>query len=769
MRKLLLAAAALMLLLLVTVLVGSWYIRSARPPRDGVVTVPGLRGEVEVWRDSLDVPHVFAASESDLLFAQGYLHAQDRLWQMELLRRAGEGRLSELFGERTVSTDRFLRVLELARDSRRDALAADSANGARMDAYAAGVNAWIAYHPGALPPEFLLLRFRPEPWTRAQSMLIGRLMALDLSAYASSQALTRAVQGLDSARTAALLPSYPEWGPTIMEATPPAIPPTAAAVLEGASIARASNAWVVAGERTRSGRPILANDMHLALRAPSLWYLMVLHADSLAVTGMSLPGVPYIVAGHNRAVAWGFTNAMLDDADLFAERPDPADSGRYLTPEGSSPFEFVADTIIVRGHAPEVFRYRRSRHGPVVSDVLPGLGELPLALRWTSQDPAHSLEAVRDLNYAHDWSTFRAAVARFDDPHQNVVFADTAGHIGYAMGGRIPIRGDGTRRPPTLPVPGWTGDWDWRGYLPAAAHPAVLDPACGYVVTANNRQAAGALADRISTEWETPFRATRIVELVGGAHDLTTADIHAMQLDVRDAHAERYRDRAVAAARAAGLSGDADALTGWDLRALPRSHPAALYYAWYERLRSLLAENLYGDSTGYMPRRIADNALEQRAVPWLPSDSGPAAFDSLSRAAFAEAAVFVGDQDWGDLHGLLIAHALGGITILQRLLRLNLETAAVPGSETTVNVLQTEARGLPAVGVFGPSQRHVVDLGDPDGSGGFIIPTGESGLPFDGHYRDQFDRWQYGGLWLLPLDRLAAGKRAVHRLRLRSR
>ncbi|NJD11120.1 MAG: penicillin acylase family protein [Gemmatimonadetes bacterium] len=767
MRKLLLAVLVLLVLLLAAVAAGSWYLRTARPLRDGAIALPGLRAPVEIWRDSLDVPHVFAASEADLLFAQGYLHAQDRLWQLELLRRAGEGRLSELFGRRTLAADRFLRTLELARIAGRDAAAADPAAGTLMDAYVAGINAWLRTRTGALPPEFVLLRARPEPWTRMHSLLVGRMMALDLSLYYHAVAVTRAAHGLDSARAAVLQPLYPEWGVTTLESAPLPLPPAAAAVLAGASIARASNAWVVDGRRTRSGRPILANDMHLSLGVPGVWYLMALHADSLAVTGMSLPGVPYIIAGHNRAVAWGFTNAMLDDADLFLERPDPADSARYLTPDGSLPFEYLTDTIAVRGRESEIFRHRRTRHGPVVSDVEAGLGGLPVALRWASQDPASPIAGVRGLNHARDWTTFRAAVAQFDDPHQNVVFADTGGAIGYALGGRIPFRGDGTRRPPTLPVPGWTGEWDWRGYLEAAAHPALLDPPRGYIVTANNRQALGALGDRIGTDWASPFRAERITQLVSHAGALTTPAVHRMQLDVRDAHAERYRDRAVAAARAAGDSAAADALAFWDLQAWTESQPAARYYAWYASLRAQLAGRLYGDTAGYVPEYVVDAALEQRALPWLSGHTARAAFDSASRAAFRAAAPFVGDRNWGDIHSVRMEHGLGGVAWLRRIFRLNLVQRRAPGSENTVNAVYARAPGLPAVGGWGVSQRHVVDLGDIDGGGGFIIATGQSGLPFDAHYRDQFEKWQHGGLWLLPLDRGLAAARTVHRLTLR--
>jgi penicillin amidase len=542
-------------------------------------------------------------------------------------------------------------------------------------------------------------------------------------------------------------------------------PAAAVALLEAGSAARASNAWVIGGARTRSGRPILANDMHLALRAPSLWYLAALHAPGFDVVGMTLPGAPYVVAGHNRAIAWGFTNAMVDDVDLFLEEVDPADSTRYRTPDGSAPFQVLSDTIRVRGADPVVLRWRHTRHGPVISDAQPRLGGMPVALRWASQDRARPLSAIRSFNMARDWASFRAAVAAFDNPHQNVVYADTAGHIGYAMGGRIPVRGAGAQRPPTLPVPGWTGEWDWQGYHDDAEHPAALDPPHGYVVTANNRQAAGDRADRISGDWETPFRATRIRQLVQGAAGVDAAAVHRMQLDVGDVAAARYAPRAAELAARLGSSAQATLLRDWDHFARADSRAAALFYVWYARLRPRLAETLYGDTAGYLPRPVVDRVLELGALPW-DSVAGAAAWDSAAGAAWRDAVAIADGRTWGELHSLRVEHAMGSVPLLQRLFRLTIDGSAASGSTTTVNVLHHVGARFPITSMYGASQRHVVDMGAVDEAGGFILPTGQSGLPFERHYRDQFARWRRGGLWRVPLGREAARARVVQQLRL---
>jgi penicillin amidase len=767
MRRLRLVAAGL-LMLLITVVVGVFlFLGTARPQLEGTVRLGGLSHSVEVWRDSAGVPHIWADTPEDLLFAQGFVHAQDRLWQMELFRRVAEGRLAEALGEDLVPSDRFLRTVGLWRAAGEQEAAAPPELLHEMRAYAAGVNAFLEQRRGALPPEFIALRIRPEPWTPRHSLAIERIMSWDLGAYALEAAVTRAAKKLGEERARALVPFYPAWGPTILEVpVPPALPERAAALIASASITHASNAWVLGGQRTRSGKPILANDMHLALRAPAIWYLAALHTGAVDVTGMTLPGTPWIVAGHNRAIAWGYTNASLDDADLFVERVDPADSTRYLTPAGSEPFRVLHDSIRVKGRTQAVpIDIRLTRHGPILSDLADPRDQGLLALRWAGADLSTTADAIRGFNRATGWSDFVAAVRRFDNPHQNVVYADTAGNFGYVMGGRIPRRGDergAPRMPPLLPVPGWSGEWDWNGWLPFEAHPSMLNPASGYVVTANNKQAAGAMADRISAYWEQPYRAARIRQMILEATAVDADTVHRMQLDVRDALAERYRDLAVNTAERAGLAEEAGALASWDLRAARSSHGAALFYAWYEAIAVRLRTALWGDSTGMVPRSALDAVLDRQAVLW--GDTSRAAFDSLAIQAMRAAQQTSGERTWGQLHSVYSEHALAAAAVLERLLRLNVGPLPGDGSPTTVNVSDYAAGHLPVRADYGPSQRHVVDMADIDGSGGFILPTGQSGLPFSRHYRDQARRWREGGLWRIPLAQEAARARTVHRL-----
>ncbi|MBI4540705.1 MAG: penicillin acylase family protein [Gemmatimonadetes bacterium] len=770
-----LAAAALLVLVALALLV--LWVRSGEPERAGQMQLPGLEAEVEIVYDSLGVPHIFASSRRDLFFAQGYVHARDRLWQMEVFRRVAEGRLSELFGEATLEADRFLRTLGLSVAAAVAEPALDPDSRAILAAYVDGVNAGIRSLGSPPPPEFLLLRARPEPWRAVHSLGIEKIMAWDLTDYSLGLELAAAWGRLGDSAFQALLPEYPAWGPTIVSdsgaarpggrrlpAVPPPAesvvrtaipPPEAARLLAGLGAVRASNSWVVGPERSASGKPILANDMHLGLRAPALWYLVGLHAPGFDVVGMSIPGAPTVVAGHNRGVAWGYTNAYVDDADFFVERVDPADSTRYLTPSGSEPFRIVQEQIAVRGRGARVeLVVRRTRHGPIVTSVEARAGGELLAFRWTGHDPADTFRALFELNRAASAQDVVEALRHFRNPHQNVVFADTAGAYGFWLAGRVPLRRSG--RPPLLPVPGWTGEHDWIGDLPFERHPHVLDPPEGFVVTANNRQSRDSVSNLITERWAEPYRALRIRELITAVRAHDTESVREMQLDVRSAFAARYRGAALQAFRAAGLEAAADTLAAWGLDASAESRGAALFYTWIGSLRRAARLRLYGEDEGFFPLYALTAFL----------DPGGPAVDSLGTEAARRAESLAGGRRWGDLHRLEIRHDLGDIPVVGRLFGFSLGPHPREGSLFTVNVAEYSEFEPPYRVRSGPSQRHVVDLADMDGAGGFILPGGQSGFSYDGHYADQLERWRTGRLWRLPLARTAVERIASARLRL---
>jgi penicillin amidase len=723
---------------------------------------------VEILYDSMGVPHIFASSLDDLFLAQGYVHATHRLWQMEMLRRVQQGRLSEIFGEATVETDRFLRTIGMAEAAEAGVPPPESPMHGLLDRYSKGVNAAISGWRGPLPPEFVLLRIRPEPWTPVLTQGIEKTMAWDLSDYQTGLNLAAAREILGDSALAPLMPSYPDWGVTIVDgwpeapvagpgdSGPPATlpPPTptgllaraglaedVARVLELGSLVRASNSWVVGGERSRSGKPLLANDMHLSLDAPNIWFLVGLHAPGYEVVGMSLPGAPGVVAGHSKAVAWGFTNAMVDDSDFFIERVNPDDPEEYLTPEGWAPFTSREEVIRVRGGDPVPLTVRSTRHGPVITPVEDRAGDEILAFQWVAHSPARTFSALIGMGGARTAQEFLQAMREFNDPHQNVVFADTAGAWGYWMGGHVPIRASGA--PPQLPVPGWTGEHDWLGWVPFEEKPHVLAPERGYVVTANNAQGRDEGARRVTDgNWFGPYRAQRISELLEARELHDAESLLAIQMHAGSAFVDRYRPHAVAAFREAGLDTLARRLESWDGVADLESTEATLFHTWWTALRLGFRDEYYGGDGGYFPDRVVEAALEG-SIPLPPG---------LAEAAARTAAEYA-DLPWGEAHQLALDHPLATVPVVGWLFRFGRSGIPRVGGPYSVNVGPFGGAHPPFRSAYGPSERHVVDMADPDGSGGFILPGGQSGYPNNPHSFDQLELWREGRLWLLPLGR----------------
>jgi penicillin amidase len=781
---------------------GVWFSlsRSDRPV-EGSVGIAGLASPVQVLFDSLGVPHVRARSELDALVALGYLHAADRLWQMELFRRIAAGRLSEIFGEPALETDRFVRTLGLWRAARDAAgeLAPDEAR--RLEAYAQGVNARLA-EGGPLPPEFQLLRFRPESWDAVATLGVGMVMNLDLSVWRNDLSRFWAVGRLGPEHEAWLREGYPEWGPTIVAGPawlPPEAPgdeaagqrelPAAAissasapsgrmwdpfAVLASVSARSASNAWVIAGERTASGAPVLANDMHLALRAPSIWYIAALHgeADGLHVAGFTLPGVPGVVVGHNREVAWGFTNGMVDDADFVVESLS-GDGTRYRDAAGWRRLVARPESVSVRGRdAPDVFEVRSTHRGPLLSDRLPGLGA-DLSVLWAGSRIDARTMGISAMNRATDADAFERAIQGFPRPHQNVVFATRGGTIGYRLGGRIPLRGaiDGA-----LPAPADAVGDGWQGWWPPGAHPAVRDPRSGYIVTANNLQAPG-LGRTISSDYAAPFRALRITRALEVRRDWTPASVYELQHDTRSLLADRVLDRAVAAARRTGNPAAARRLESWDRVVDVDAAEAPLFYSWFYGLRARIAADEWaggGERWAIFPIEALLRALDEpESCPWVDDVRTPEreTLEELEDLAMEEALRLTEGAAWGELHRERHVHPLGGIAWLDRLLGLNVGPYPEGGGPNTLrpddyrmwSALDESSWSPPWMSEYGPSERYVADVRPSGIVAAFLVPTGQSGNPFSRHYRDMNDRWRGGDLVPVPLEPEAARARSVRR------
>ena len=512
----------------------------AMPAYSGSEKLPGLSADVRVWRDGYGVPHIFAASSDDAARAIGYLHASERLFQMEALRRAGQGRTAEVFGADLVHVDKFMRTLGVYRAAQSSFAALSPRAQKRLEAYADGVNAFLASHANALPPEFLLVADRPEPWTPADSLVMGKIQSYQLSRNYEIEALRARLREKFGIETASwLLPSTKPGDPVTTE---PTIGSTHAeedsvkqriGVLTGLNHGT-SNEWVVSGARTVTGKPILANDPHLDLSAPIIWYLVRVVTPDGSIKGATLPGTPLVVLGQNDSIAWGFTTANTDVQDLFVETVDPSDPSKYLTPDGSKPFDTREETIRVKD-APDIkLVVRSTRHGPVMSDASANLAGLAapgtvVALAFTGLgDRDTTAEAVMQLDDAKNWQQFLDAMRLYQTPTQNIVYADTSGDIGFMSPGLVPLRksGDGL-----APVDGASGAFDWVGLVPFEKWPQLHNPSAGFVFNANNANVRDDHQPTFGQDWAEPYRARRIQQLLDTVDRQSLDASAAMQAD----------------------------------------------------------------------------------------------------------------------------------------------------------------------------------------------------------------------------------------------
>jgi penicillin amidase len=467
------------------------------------------------------------------------------------------------------------------------------------------------------------------------------------------------------------------------------------------------------------------------------------------VVGATIPGIPIVVLGHTARVAWGFTNAMVDDVDFVVEELS-VDSTRYRTARGWAAVQAIAETVAVRGARPVVRARRRTEHGPLVSSRWRPDSNRALALRWTAQDPgSDELLALLGFARARDWREFGAALASFGTPQQNVVFADSAGQIAYWLAGRVPVRAGGAVA--MTPLPAWEGRRRWVRYLGASELPHVLDPGAGWIATANNPMAGAGYPHFISRHYDLGYRAARIATLLRADTNATTASVSSHQMDVVDQFARAHRSLAAGAALAAGRADLADRLRAWDGGMRADAVEPAVFWAWYRELQRLTFDD---ESPAYQPAEALHRWMATGESAWFDDARTPEreTLDTLARRAMAHVLRDRRLAPWGDVHATVMDHPLAAIPLLGRWLGFQVGPLRAGGSNHTVNNASSFARRPPFTSDYGPSLRHVVDLGDVDGAGGFILPTGQSGHPLSRHYRDQTERWLRGDLWVLPVD-----------------
>lgn len=817
-RKWLVVISTLVILVLLAGLAGNNAVRSSFPQVEGTIQLKGLDGPVTVYRDSLGVPHIYATTMHDLFMAQGFTHAQDRFWQMDFWRHTGSGRLSEMFGKGQLETDMFLRTLGWRELAEQEYNSADPEAKAIMQAYADGVNAYLQDRQGAeLSLEYVILglltpSYRPEPWTPVHSLTWAKAMAWDLKGNIN-QEIERAIllKTLPAEYVDELYPPYPEDHPVIVpvigENASAASSPTPYTAAQAISISQldavrvrlaaleallgpsgndiGSNNWVVSGELTSTGKPLLADDPHLGIQMPSIWYQVALHCHPVSdscpynVTGFSFAGVPGVIVGHNDHIAWGVTNVGPDVMDLFIEKINPENPNQYEYMGEWVDMDIRTETIQVGGGEPVEIEIRSTIHGPIISDVFGPLKpravatdgpELPfnertagvefpeqyaIALRWTALEPTKVFRAVWSFNKAKNWDEFRAAAADFAVPAQNLVYADIEGNIGYQMPGTIPIRKNGDGR---LPVPGWTGEYDWLGYVAYEELPYVFNPESGYVATANNQvEPREGYPYLISTDYDWGYRAKRIVELIENAPGpIDVAYFQKMHADAYDGSAAFLVPYLLDVEMTqAELVGTRRLLEGWDYQMTADSAPAALYAAFWNRfLTNTFADDLpegmapTGSSRWFeVMRRIIDDNNSH----WFDDVTTPDVVetrDQVMLASFEQAIVDVKIRlradltqwRWGDLHVANFENqTLGqsGIAPIEALF--NRGGFGTGGGASIVNATGWRVgQGFEVTSV--PSFRMIVDFSNFNNSLG-IHTTGQSGHAYHPHYIDMAPIW----------------------------
>jgi penicillin G amidase len=783
------------------------------PPLDGQEQLAGLATPVQVAFDRYAIPHVYANSTNDMWAALGYLHGRERLWQMELYRRAAAGRLAEIFGERLLPLDRRFRRLGLRHAAAAELSRATPRVRAALERYAIGVNAAIrADGRWGLPVEFFALRVRPEDWDPVDTLAIGKLMAWRLGENHSGELVRYRLAGrFGWADVEQLMGSIPEWAPGIVE------PQAARRLLsfshggplqrravaaashsrlpEGlqwlASGSRAlSNSWVVAGSRTTTGRPLLANDPHLGVEMPAIWYEAHLVASDLDLAGVTIPGVPFIVIGHNQRIGWGVTNVGADVQDLYVERVD-VKRRRYLKDGVWVPLQVERHQIVVRGRGPEPLEVLLTEHGPIASveqwddSSAPvddaELSDRPLAFRWDVIMRGETSGSFEALGRAANWEEFLAAVRQLGSPAQNFVYADVDGNIGYAMAGLVPLRqsGDGS-----APVDGPTNDHDWRGFLDPQMSPTVFNPGSGAIVTANN-EVDKRFPVLITRDWVSPFRAVRVWQMLEGQNSLDMRAFQRMQGDRISAAADMILpavDTAATAARRAKLDpsvlGALDRLRLWDRRVDNRP-----VVTLYEAFLAALWRRTFADEMGRpLFERFYEWAARERyaGLYMILGDSTSSWWDDVATTGKKEGRddiVALAAQDamlalnrrfgqesgwaWDRLHAVTFAHPLaaGGWPLTWVFSR---GPIPIAGDGDTVNKTMVSLRE-PYATTEMASYRQILDVGAWDNSVS-VITTGQSGHQRSPHYFDQNLLWRDGRYHPLPYSRKAVANAAVSHL-----
>lgn len=738
---------------------GLYLTKTSLPTINENVVLPILKDKVSIIRDEKGVPHIQAKNLHDLYLAQGYVTAQDRLFQMDLSRRQASGQLSEVIGDATVERDSYFRTLGLRRAAKESysAYSKDAQN--VLNWYADGVNAYLDYaiKHHKLPLEFKILQYKPKKWTAIDSLAIGKYMAFDLGGHWNEQAFRYYVMNkFPKEKALELFPKDNKLDPYI-------IPSDTAKIDVEKSFASAvipsewngSNDWVVSGSKTKSGKPILADDPHLGLATPAIWYETHLKAKGMNVKGVIFAGVPGIIVGHNDHVAWGVTNVGPDVQDLYIEKRNPNNPEEFLYDGKWEKATVVNEKIKIKGKETKVLPVMITRHGPVISEFAGVAGkETVFSLQWTALQPTTELEAVLKFDVAKDWETFKKGLALFDAPAQNFVFASDDGTIAYRANGRIPIRkkGDGL-----MPVPGWSSDYGWESYIPFEELPTVVNPKSGFISTANNKVIDDSYPYHISHSWAQPYRQMRIQEVLRNNNSLTADDMKNLQMDELNLQAKEHLPKFINKLNQTNnkftkIEKQAfNELVDWNFVDDKDKVAPYIFQMWMAEINKTLFRKqisddmmeLFGDRKVVVDQLLRDS-LSGKKVVWIDENGGIDQFllDTYQRTIkgiVKNDGKNLADWTWGEHHQIVFKHPLSSIKALSYFFNAK-NPIPIGGSSTTVKAAGYDENGIVD---HGASWRTVVDFSDLSKSENIVGP-GQSGNLGSKWYSDQMEDWADG-------------------------
>lgn len=756
----------LVILLALAVVAGVFFVinlqHRALPDYEENIYISDLEEQVTVYRDSMGIPHIFAQNEHDLYLTTGYVMAQERLWQMDLLRRVTLGRLAEIFGKEFTDTDLLLRALDYPSKSKWVIDSCDQNIIASLEAFTDGVNNYIAGAYKKLPPEFTILGYKPEPWEMMHSVNLIGYMAWDLELGWSPFILHKLKPKIDSIRFAQLLPNvdsretvvYPEFE---LENTT-----LASSILDGNNklqelqldILKGSNNWSIAGSKTKSGMPILANDMHIGFNMPGIWMQVHQHVEpkGINVTGVAVPGQPFVICGHNDSIAWGMTNTGVDNVDFYEEKVNE-DTTKYMYQNNWYDIEYRDEAIKTKEGDTVNMTLMFTHRGPIVNRFK-SYNEKVISMHWAGHEYSNEMRTVFLLNRASNRDEFLNAIQTFKSISQNINYADTKGNIGLYCAAGIPVR---KRESGYMLLPGWTNEYDWQGFVPFEELPGSFNPGKGYVASANNKTVGDDYPYHIGKWFSLPYRMNRINEMLAEKDDFTPETVKPVQTDLKSDLAKTFSDEIVAAVEKSSNLNDIEKqaislLNNWNHEMKADMAEPLLFEEMYNTLLERVFADEFGDSlylefirVSKLPRVALSNIWELPSSPWWDNVNTPETedMDIMLSKSFHKVVESLTNQfgsdisrwSWGDVHQLTLEHPLGSVNILNKVFHVNKGPFKVGGSYHTVMPYTYPFTQRYQVN-HGASQRHIYDLSDWDNSW-TVIPTGVSGVPASRFYGNQ--------------------------------